>query len=82
MTDNRLFIRGLRYNLKKNEVIANALLTDLSGDPTAIYIVPPSDAGEDYKERLEAVTKESEITSLVCDLDSGEPLKLPAPSLL
>lgn len=74
-TGNRHFIKGLRYNLKKTEVIASCLLTD-TREPTAIYIQPDQD-DEAYIERMNSVIESSELSSVIWDIDSGEALQLP-----
>ena len=76
-TEQRHFIKGLRYNLKKTEVIASCLLTD-ADQPTAIYIQPDQD-DDNYIESMNTVIKSSELNSVIWRIDSGESLKLPMP---
>lgn len=75
-TEERSFIKGMRYNLASTDVIASFLLTDIVDSPTAVYI-SPIEASEEFKEKLELVISESELDSFVWDLDSDELPKLP-----
>lgn len=72
----RHFIKGLRYNLVKSDVIASALLTDTQEEPTALYVVPPG-ADETYHEKLNRVVSDSELKHHIWDLNQEEPFVLP-----
>lgn len=76
VTEERHFIKGLRYNLKKTEVIASVLLTD-TVTPTACYLLPAGDQMEAYIDDMNTVIENSELNSFVWDLNSDEPLNLP-----
>ena len=60
----RHFIKGLRYNLNSDEIIASVLLTDTDDTPTALYLVP-TDATENYQNDLNAIIEQSEFESEV-----------------
>jgi hypothetical protein len=69
ISENRNFIKGLRYNLGKNAVMANVLVTDTEEKPTAIYIVP-LDPGEEYYKELAEVQAKSRFSSVNWDINS------------
>jgi len=75
-TADRHFIKGLRYNLPKSDVIASALLTDTQEDPTALYLVPPG-CDESYYQKLDAVISESELKSHIWDHNKEESFVIP-----
>jgi len=62
--EQRHFIKGLRYNLNSDEIIASVLLTDTDDTPTALYLVP-TDATENYQNDLNAIIEQSEFESEV-----------------
>ena len=75
-TGERHFIKGLRYNLNQNHVIASVLLTD-TPEPTAIYLIPAGDINEDYISDVNSVIEASALNSFVWDFNADEALKLP-----
>ena len=75
LSADRHFIKGMRYNLKKKDVIASALLTD-TDEPTAIYIQPDQE-DEPYIEQMNSVIESTELNSVVWDVNSGQVLQLP-----
>ena len=64
--EQRHFIKGLRYNLDSNEIIASVLLTDTDDSPTAMYLVPV-DAPENYLNDLDSIIEQSEFQSKIID---------------
>ena len=76
VSQKRYFVKGLRYNLSKQDIIASALITDLE-EPNAIYILP-AESDEDYKGSLDRIIKESRIESTIWDIDGCQPLSIPA----
>lgn len=74
--EKRHFIKGLRYNLAPQKVIASILLSDTGEKPTAFYLVP-MDAPEGYFEDLKNIVDESEFESSIYDINKDEPLSLP-----
>lgn len=74
---NRHFIKGLRYNLGKNAVMANVLVTDTAEAPTAVYIVP-LDPEEEYYKELAEVQSKSLFSSVNWDInDESSVFELP-----
>ena len=65
------FIKGLRYNLSANDVIASLLITD--NEPTAVYLVPAG-AHENYYNDLNNVIEKSDLKSKVIDINKEEAL--------
>lgn len=76
VSDNRYFIKGLRYNLKPSKVIASFLFSDTGEDPTTLYVVPAG-AGEGYYEELDSVIEQSEFESSIYDVNKDETITLP-----
>lgn len=76
VSENRYFIKGLRYNLKPSKVIASFLFSDTGEDPTTFYVVPAG-AGESYYEDLEAVIEQSDFKSSVYDVNKDDCIILP-----
>lgn len=67
--DSISFVKGLRYNLDKDAVIASVLLT--TAEPEAIYLTP-SGASSEYYEKLKITLEESEINHRVIDYNASE----------
>mgnify|MGYP001952973989 CR=1 FL=1 len=76
--EQRSFIKGMRYNLSSETVIANAVLTDAGDQPLAIYMIPPG-SEESYYEDLQKLQEDSSIPSYIWDVNAGEALSLPIP---
>ena len=51
--DGRSFIKALRYNLQKEQVLANAILTDAPDSPVPLFIAMSSVSGEDADSKLD-----------------------------
>lgn len=77
VSENRYFIKGLRYNLKQSKVMASFLFSDTGDEPTAFYVVPAG-AGESYYEDLESVIEKSEFKSAIYDVNKDDCIVLPA----
>ncbi len=60
------FIKGLRYNLPMEKVIASVLVTEHDQDPAAVYLVPAG-AKEAFYAELDSVIKGSTLPSRVID---------------
>lgn len=74
VTDQLYFIKCMRYNLSKHEIMASVLQTNTGDKPIATYLVPAG-AGEDYYENLSTVVENSEQESRVIDINKGDLLK-------
>ena len=74
-TKQRSFIKGLRYNLGSDEVIASVLMTDTGDKPTAVYLVPLG-AKENYYNTLDLIVKESDLKSHVIDANKEQSLNI------
>ncbi len=74
--DQRHFIKGMRYGLNADDVMATILLTDTQDRPTCVYLVPPG-ASDAYRSKLDLVIKESQFGSCLWDLNEESPLLLP-----
>lgn len=72
---DRQFIKSLRYNLGKDEIVASALLTDTL-EQTAIYIQANTE-DEAHTQAISSIIEDSDLQSIVWSVDSGEPLQLP-----
>lgn len=44
--ENRSFVQGLHYNLRRGDRIASAMLTDCDGSAPMLFIVPESPGGD------------------------------------
>jgi len=75
VTEERHFIKGLRYNLGGSDVIASAVITD-TDEPTAVYLIPVG-AEESHYNALETVIDESEFQSCVWDLNEETAMAVP-----
>lgn len=73
--EKRHFIKTLRYNLKPQNVIASALLTDTE-NPTAVFLSPIGTT-EDHRNEIQAVIERSGLDHYIWDFDSTEPIHLP-----
>ena len=74
-SNQRSFIKGMRYNLPASELIASILMTDTE-HPTPIYIASAG-VDDDYYETLNDVLENSEYDGLIWDLNKEEVLCLP-----
>ena len=70
-TSKRRYIKSLRYNLKKTDIIANVLLTDTGAEPVAVYAIPPGDS-EEYLDGVNATIENSNLASFVWNLNDEE----------
>lgn len=74
-TKQRSFIKGLRYNLVSDDVIASVLMTDTDDKPTAVYLVPLG-AKESYYNALNIILEESDLKSNVIDANKEQSLNI------
>jgi hypothetical protein len=72
----RKFVKGLRYNLPSNKVLACAVLND-TVEPVAIYILPYG-ADDQLKKEIVELQESSNMMSVVWDTSKEIP-QLPAP---
>ena len=72
-SNNRHFIKGLRYNLGAPDVIASVLLIDTQEQPTAVYLVPP-EPSDSYHDELNVVIDNSDLKSTIIDFSAGDTL--------
>lgn len=73
---HRKFIKSMRYNLKRTDVMACAMVTDLS-EPVVLF-VKPFDAPEGYEEMLENTLGDSKYATVVWDpVNDGQTLPVP-----
>lgn len=70
-SDNRSFIKGLRYNLLSTDIIASMLMTDTDDSPTAVYVVPAG-VSDDYYTKLNTVIESSEVPSKIIDVNEED----------
>jgi len=80
ISEKRSFIKGLRYNLLANDVIASFLLTDIHDNPTAMYIVPAG-AEDDFYIKMDDVIKESGLSNYIWNLNNEDGLRIPEAKL-
>lgn len=71
--ENRIFNKGLRYNMPSTKPMASVVLTDLKPDPVALYIVPTG-SNDSYRAELEELTSNSQLESWIWD--TAEPMPL------
>lgn len=71
------FVKGLRFNMKKTKPLASAVLSETTGGPTALYIVKPG-ASEEYTDALNKIVKDSELQSWVWNVDDGVMPEIPS----
>jgi hypothetical protein len=70
-------LKGLRFNLARNQPIANIVLPEARPLPQALYIVPP-DASEDLEVSLqEMIEARPDLASWIWRLSDGEMPPLP-----
>jgi len=74
-TKQRSFIKGLRYNLGSDKVIASVLMTDTDDKPTAVFLVPLG-VKENYYSALNLILEESDLKSHVIDANKEESLNI------
>ena len=76
VTDNRYFLRSMRYNLSSTDVMATAILTDTKPDATAFYIVPLG-ATEAYYDELDQLVNSTDTPSHIWDTNDEVAMTLP-----
>jgi hypothetical protein len=69
--DKRKFVKGLRYNLPSNKVLASCVLNDTE-KPVALYLVPFG-SDELFKKEMQELINSSEIQSWVWNTSSQMP---------
>jgi hypothetical protein len=75
-TSNRRFIRSLRYNLKSNQLIAIATLTDTGDIPTALYITDETNE-DDFIKATESLHETHQMNTWAWKLGGGAMPPLP-----
>lgn len=75
VAEKRSFIKGMRYNLPEDNIIASALLIDCE-NPVPIYIIPET-ADENDIQALNEVITESEFESIIWDHTINDVFQLP-----
>jgi hypothetical protein len=59
-SNNRVFVKGLRYNMQSSRPIACAVVSDTEPLPTALYVVPPG-ASEEYIKAVNCLIEDSKL---------------------
>ncbi|HHT8966421.1 TPA: DUF1173 domain-containing protein [Burkholderia cenocepacia] len=73
----RRFVKGLRYNLADDKPLATAVLVDVDGPPTAMYICPPGD-DEEADQALDELVESSEMPAWIWRAGDEMPVFPPA----
>lgn len=70
-------MKGLRFNLSRDQPIVSVMLPEQKLAPVAMFIVPAS-AGEDYEHALrDMIEARPEITPWIWRVEDGEMPRLP-----
>jgi hypothetical protein len=73
----RKSVKGLRFNLSRDQPIVSVILPEQRPSPVALFIVPPG-ASEDYERALaEMIESRPEMTPWVWRVSEGEMPRLP-----
>lgn len=76
VADDRLFLRGLRFNLPKSRPLASAVLLDTKPAATALYTVP-ADADGNYHAELDLLIRKSQYAAWQWDTNEFDVPALP-----
>jgi len=76
VNSNRRFIKSLKYNLGKREIISNLVLTDLE-EPVVVYVANV-DTSEDEREKIDELMEDNEYKSCLVDMESTCSISLPS----